>query len=146
MALAAAQVIDALVTRLIGATTAGSRVYPSRTWPLAEADLPAWRVVAGEEEAIDLAVIDATRVNEHQLMVEARGYVRAVADLDDAMHALAEAALPALFANPVPYGLELRGIGRDMSTEGEAAVGVITLRLAARYFVAPTTPGAIRSN
>lgn len=143
MTLAAAQVINALAGRInaIGAYT--GKVYTSRAWPLDEAGLPAWRVTAADE-AIDGATL-GDYIHEHVLDVEAKGYCRAVADLDDAMHAMAVAALPALFAAPVPYDLTHKGIERDMATEGEAAVGVITLRLQARYFTRPTAPETILS-
>lgn len=144
MALAAAQVIDALAARIdaLGAYT--GRVFTSRAWPLDEASLPAWRVTA-EDEEIGGATL-GNYVHEHTLQVEARGYCRATANLDDAMHAMAVAALPVLFAAPVPYALEHKGIGREMATEGEAAVGVITLRLQAKFFTAPTAPETILSS
>jgi len=140
MTLAAAQVIDAVAARLVGATTAGTRVHTSRAWPLAEADLPAWRVTA-EDETVEPATVGS--INEHSLSIAARGIVRAVADLDDALHALAEAALTALFVAPLPHRLRLEGIEREMSSEGEAAVGAITLHLRCTYYVKPAAPGTI---
>lgn len=135
--LAAAQVVDTLAGRITGATAAGTRVYTSRTWPITEAELPAWRVTAADE-AVEPATL--ANVNMHLLSVEAQALARATDDLDDVLHALAEAALPALFAAPVPYGLSLSGIDRQLSTEGEHAVGALTLRLVATYFVDPAAP------
>jgi hypothetical protein len=60
------------------------------------------------------------------------------------MHALAATGLALLFAAP-PYGLELVGITRRLTTEGEASVGAITLRLLCRYWVNPATPETIYS-
>lgn len=142
--LAAAQVIDAVAARISGATAAGTNVFTSRTWPLSEDMLPAWRVVAGDEP-IDPEAL-GQRIGRHQLEVLALGYVRAINDLDDAMHALAAAALPAIFADPIPYGMQHVGIGRETSTEGEAAVGVITLRLSALYYTNPAEPETILSS
>jgi len=142
MALAAAQVIDALAARLVPLAATGGRVHTSRAWPLAESGLPAWRVTAADE-VVEPASIDG--INTHRLDVDAVATVRATADLDDAMHALAAGGLPLLFATPVPYGLQLIGIGRELSTEGEAAVGRITLRLQALFFVAPAQPETILS-
>ena len=143
MALAAAQVIDTLATHLATLPAYTGRVFTSRAWPLDADNLPAWRVTAANEE-IDSATL-ADLIHEHVLDIEARGYCRSVADLDDVMHAMAVAALPALFAVPTPYGLAHKGIERDMATEGEAAVGVITLRMQARYFTRPTAPETILS-
>jgi len=140
MALADAQAIDAIAARMTGQPLAGSRVYTSRVWPLSEAELPAWRVTASVTE-VQLAMLAGT--NEHLLSITADGYVRAVNDLDDRMHDLAEEALAALWATQPPYDLQLTGIDRDMATEAEASVGRITLRLQARIFVAPSAPGSI---
>lgn len=142
MALAAAQVIDALAARLVPVAATAGRVYTSRAWPLDEASLPAWRVTAADE-VVEPASIDG--INTHRLDVDAVATVRATADLDDAMHALASGGLPLLFAAPVPYGLQLTGIGRELATEGDAAVGRITLRLRALFFVAPAQPETILS-
>jgi hypothetical protein len=69
--------------------------------------------------------------------------VRAVADLDDQMHALAAGALPLIFAEPVPYGLQLIAINRRLQGDGEAAVGVISLDLQATFFAAAAAPETI---
>jgi hypothetical protein len=50
MALAAAQVVDAVAARLVPVVLSGGRVYTSRLWPLTEAEIPAWRVTAEDEE------------------------------------------------------------------------------------------------
>lgn len=138
MTLAAAQVVDAIAARLTGLALTGTRVYTSRAWPLAEGDLPAWRVTA-EDESVSLETIDGQ--NQHRLSIECAASAKAVANLDDSLHALAEQGLAGLWATPPPYGLQLEGIGREMAKEGEAAVGVITLRLSTFFFVNPSAPG-----
>lgn len=143
MALAAATVIDALAARLTGLPLAGTRVYTARPWPLAEGELPAWLVVA-DGETVSLAQIDDS-TNEHALAAIAVGKVRAVSNVDDAMHALAAEGIAALFAPPVPYGLQLDAIERQVTADGEAAIGEIALRLTARYWVNPATPESIYS-
>jgi hypothetical protein len=142
MALAAAQVIDALAARLVPMTATGGRVYTSRAWPLAEADLPAWRVTA-EDETVTPAMVEP--INLHTLRVAARCIAMATADLDDVLHALAASGLALLFAGTVPYGLVLDGIRRQLATENEAKVGVITLDLTFSFYVAPETPETIHS-
>lgn len=142
MALAAAQVIDALAARLVPLPATGGRVYTSRAWPLTEADLPAWRVTA-EAEDISPAMVEP--INLHTLRVAARCFAMATADLDDTLHALAASGLALLFAGTVPYGLVLDGIRRQLATENEAKVGVITLDLTCVFYVDPTTPETIHS-
>lgn len=141
MALAAAQVVDALAALLAPVALSGGRVYTSRLWPLTDGELPAWRVTA-ETEDVQPSTLDG--VNQHDLEVAASGYVRATEDIDDAMHALAEQGLAALFAGTPPYGLQLVGIDRE-TNDGEAAHGVIRLRLATQYFVRASAPGTFVS-
>ncbi len=96
MPLAAAQVVNAIATRITGLSLAGVRVYTDRAWPLAEDALPAWKVVAVDED-VDPQTIHAPVLEQHALQIELQGYAKAVAGLDDALHALASEALTALF-------------------------------------------------
>jgi len=143
MALAAAQVIDALAARLAGQAGLGTGgVKTNRIWPWAESDLPACRVFATDEQAsFDAGYLE--HVNAHTLNVDVQYSARATADLDDQMHAAAAAGLALLFAPPEPYRLQLVGITRRLATEGVASVGVITLRLQATCYVAPSAPETI---
>ena len=142
MALAAAQVIDALAARLVPVAATAGRVYASRAWPLDEASLPAWRVLAADEVA---ERVELGGIHLHRLDIEATAYTRVTANLDDALHALASAGLAALFAGQPPYDLAATGITRAITQEGEAAVGAITLRLQATYYVNPAQPETILS-
>lgn len=140
MALASAQVIDAVAARLLPLPATAGRVYTSRAWPLALSALPAWRITA-EDEAVETFMLDGT--NQHALAIAARAFTTATDDLDDALHSLAAAALTLLFAGTPPFDLRLKGIARELATEGEAVVGVITLRLQATFYVSPQTPETI---
>jgi hypothetical protein len=142
MALAAAQVTDALAARLVPMAATGGRVYTSRAWPLDEASLPAWRVTAADEQC-DRESLDG--LHRHSLDVEAVAYTRVTANLDDELHALAASGLALLFAPVAPYGLALAGIGRAITQQGEATVGAITLRLQATYYTNPAAPETILS-
>lgn len=142
MALAAAQVIDAIAARLVPQVATGGRVYTSRAWPLAT--LPAWRVTA-EPEIVSADGGMVEPINLHELQIEARALASATADLDDTLHGLAADGLTLLFAGAVPHGLELRGIQRSMTTDADAKVGAITLQLRCRFWVNPATPETIYS-
>ena len=140
MTLAAAQVVSAIATRITGLASAGARVYTSRAWPLAEADLPAWRVVAADE-LVDPQTVHPNALQAHDLSVELRGHATAVDNLDATLHSLAAEALTALFDTTPPadalttLGGKLqitpRRIERRMAEEGQAVLGlvVITLRV-----------------
>lgn len=140
MALAAAQVVDALAARLVPVALSGGRVYTSRLHPLEEVDLPAWRVTADAED-VEISHIDGTNV--HTLLVECSGYVKATADVDDAMHNLAAQGLTATLATPPLYGSQLQNIERETTQEGQAQVGVIRIRIATQFYVRPEAPETI---
>lgn len=140
MALAAAQVVDALAARLGPVVLSGGRVYTSRLHPLEEADLPAWRVTA-ESEDVEISHIDGTNV--HTLLVDCTGYVKATSDVDDAMHNLAAQGLTAALANPPLYGSQLQAIERETTQEGQAQVGLIRIRIATQFYVRPEAPETI---
>lgn len=140
MALAAAQVVDALAARLGPVVLSGGRVYTSRLHPLEEAELPAWRVTA-ESEDVEISHIDGTNV--HTLLVDCTGYVKATSDVDDAMHNLAAQGLTAALATPPLYGSQLQAIERETTQEGPAQMGLIRIRIATQFYVRPEAPETI---
>lgn len=142
MALAAAQVVDAYAALVLPQSGLGGRVKTSRTWPWDEAELPACRVFASDEVCTPTHIDGA---NQHDLSVDVQYTARATADLDDALHALAAAGLALLFAGTPPYGMALAGISRQLASEGEAAVGQITLQLKSTFFVHPAAPETLLS-
>lgn len=153
MPLAAAQVIDALAERITGLSLAGDRVLTSRTWPLAEKDLPAWRVIAVDED-VEPTTVHKPSLNLHHLQVELRGFASASEDLDDVLHAMASQALTAVFNTPVvadalagmvrKVSLSLRRIERAMKTEGEASLGLVTITIRAEFHTPSNDPDTIR--
>lgn len=149
MTLAAAKVIDAVAALISSASGMAGHVFTSRTWPLAESQLPAWRVVAADED-VDTIGANWPAQEQHDLTIAAQGYARATADLDDALHTLAENALGVLFAtvastrlSPLNCAMSLRGIQRDLVTEGEASLGRITLLLRVRFLTFNNAPATI---
>lgn len=143
MALAAAQVVAELVTRLQGVAATGGRVHPSRTWPLADADLPAWRVYV-DDEPTEQVGMDGD-IHRHTPTIACRAYTSATVDLDEALNDLAAAGLAALFAAPRPHALELTAINRGMAREGEAKLGTVTLLVRVEFYAAASAPETILS-
>lgn len=147
--LAAAQIIAAIAARLTGLPTAGDDVFTSRAWPLAEKDLPAWRVVAHDED-VEPITVHGPALEQHTLQVELHGFVQAVSAIDDALHALAAEALTAIFSTTPPADLytdikpklqvTLRRIERTLTKEGEAAVGLVLLTLRVVFRVKANAP------
>jgi len=162
MALAAAQVIDAIAGRINGLPLAGTDVFTSRAWPLTEEILPAWRVVA-EDEEIEAMTVHRKTPQKHDLEVTLRGFARAVANLDDALNALAAEVLTAIFADVVvsdpladppvvadaldqlanKLQISARRIERGYGTDGEAALGAVTVTLKAVFKTMSNAPETI---
>ena len=140
MALAAAQVVDAIAARFTPVALSAGRVYTSRLHPLTEAELPAWRITA-EAEDVETGMADG--VNVHTLLVDCAGYVQATDNVDDSMHALAAQGLTAACALPVLYRTQLQSIERELVADGEARLGVVRLRLATQFYVRPEAPETI---
>lgn len=146
--LAAGQVVHALATRITGLAL-GAGVYTARAWPLAVDQLPAWRVVAVDED-IEPQTVHPDPFQAHALQVELRGHLRATEALDDDMHALSAEALTAVFDQSPPVDalaaiasrlqLTLRRIERAMSTEGEAAIGLVVITLRATFRTRASAP------
>ncbi len=136
MALAAQTVAEAVRSRI------GVTAHTNHAHPFDESELPAWRVVYDPEET-EAATLTGTTV-QHRLPLRLQGVARNTADVMDALNDMAAAALPLVFAPPVPYGLEPDGeITRQLQAEGQAAVGVIEIPIRATYFTAITAPETI---
>lgn len=149
MALAAAQIVDAIAARIAGNTPAGTNVFTSRAWPLAESRLPAWRVLASDER-VEAQSIGYPWPQRHELDVELQGVCAAVADLDDALHAMASAAITALWgtqAHSTLGGLnvvmQLQSLEREMQADGEAKIGRITLSVQVQFFSLCSQPDTL---
>lgn len=152
MTLAAAQIVDAVATRITGLALAGNRVFTSRAWPLADNGLPAGKVIAVDED-IEPATVHSPMLQQHRLQIELRGYVREVENIDDEMHALASEWLTALFDTTPPADalaalgtkivLTQRRIERDMQREGESNLALVTVTLRAEFRTFSNAPDTI---
>lgn len=78
------QIREAVATLLTGLTTTGTKVYPNRLYPLADANLPGLRVFMDDEEVTDSGV-DKTQDRRLALIVEC--CAKANTDLDDVLDA-----------------------------------------------------------
>jgi hypothetical protein len=147
--LASAQVVDAVAALVASVSGMAGHVHTSRLHPLAEADLPAWRVLA-DDEPVETKGIHFGALQEHRVTVVCQGYARAVANMDDTLHAMAEAALLKLFEtsasaalSPLNCAMSLSRITREVVAEGEAAMGRITLDLHVLFNTRSNAPGII---
>jgi hypothetical protein len=143
MALAALQVVDALIARLMPMPATGARIFDSRTVTITESDLPCWRVTA-EDEPVQGASIDG--MDQHDLEIQASVYCRDTLALDRELSALVASGLALLFADPRPFGLQHTNTLRGVVDVGEAAAGRYTLMLRATFFVNPAQPETLLSS
>jgi hypothetical protein len=149
--LASQQVIEAVVARLVAASTgAGARVYSDRAWPVDT--YPAIKVLHVNEDlqAPDEDVtFPATQL--HQLQLDAVAYVQAPTGLDAALAAMALQVLQALqgtlaAATLQPLAgctLQATGIRYQYQGDGEAATGLAIVRLAVEFHTASNDPETI---
>lgn len=149
--LAAAQVRERVQQLLLNATAAGPRVLVGRAWPLAGDELPAIKLaITGEPISADGMHFPC--VQEHELALEVRCFLRDTDDLDTAMDAMAEQVLQVLFADedaarldPLPNCvMEATGIDRVVrDAEGEAAAGAVSVRLAITFQTLSNEPSQL---
>jgi len=150
MALAAAQVIDAVAARVRATSGLSTKVYTDRAWSFDEAELPAVNVIA-EDERIEGQTMHGDPLQYHELDIAVRIHVRAVSDLDGAMHSQAAAVLTKLHDATArtafaAAGLQVwrqTGIEREMQASAEGAVGLITLRHLVRFATQASAPETI---
>lgn len=137
----------AIASRLTGLTTTGSRCYPSRIQPLADANLPCLRVYLDEEEIV-AETIHADPLLDRSAVLRVECCAKAVSGLDstlDTMLAEVEAAIAGgdgtfgglLKSRPLPQSISV-----DMDDGLEKPVGILTVTYNANYFTVASAPGA----
>lgn len=121
---------DQAVTELTGLATTGSRVYPSRIYPLQEAELPALLVYAHEEESEPFNLDLDGRILERSLTLTVTGVAQATSGIEDTLDQIAaevEAALGLSMLNGLAADLYLAGTRLELSGEGDQPTGSIHL-------------------
>jgi hypothetical protein len=149
--LAAAQVVEAVADRLRAVPAwVSDKVFTDRAHPFEESELPAWRVYADEEEVETTGPTYPAR-EKRELVVLCEGVARDVDGLDAVLNnELAAPALASLYAtkaaaslSPLNCSMTTTRIERARATEGEAAVGRITLALRVRFHTFNNSPETI---
>lgn len=141
--LAAAQVRTAIALRLQAAPSTAGRVFEGRYHPVDPSELPCW-VLRIEAESIDSQGFGYPQIQTHSITLQADGYVRSAAALEAAMDALQAEALAALFGAEPPYSLRCSATRRDVNSEADAAVGLVSLTLDATVLTLINQPETIQ--
>lgn len=142
--LCAQQVVNLVAARLAAVPGWATKVSTDRFWPFDDADLPAWRVTAEDEQA---ELTEMSGAHRHTLEVVAAADLRAVQGMDTAMHDLTATALQAVFGPPLGapfdralFAFQLIGIDRTVETQNEAATAKVRLRVQVQYHAHPADP------
>ena len=135
------QIRERIATTVSGLSTTGSRVYQSRIYPLATADLPGLLIYSTSEDSeIDVMGSGLNR----SLSVSIEGYVRAVSEMDDKIDDLCKEVEVAMAEDSTLNGLAknsfLASTEIEYSADGDQPIGVVTLSYAVQYRTASTAP------
>ena len=93
------QIRDNVVTALTGLSTTGNRVYASRVYPMAAANLPGLCVYAKTEE-VETTTITRPRTQFRTLTLSVEGFVVATSGLDNTLDAISLEVEEALAVDP----------------------------------------------
>ena len=130
------QIRDNVVTALTGLSTTGSKVYASRVYPMAAANLPGLCVYARSEE-VETTTITRPRTQFRTLTLSVEGFVVATSGLDNALDAISLEVEEALAVDPSRSNLakdtRVETIEAEYVDEGEQPVGTIRIDVAVEY-------------
>jgi hypothetical protein len=137
------QIRDKVVTKVTSLTTTGTRVYPSRKYPLDD-DLFPGLCVYTLNESIDEEEGKLAGIQFRSVDVVIEGYDALVAGLDDKLDDIAAEVETAIFADRFFTGLlkalDLTTTEIDLNVEAAKPVGMIKLTFKAQYLTAEGAP------
>jgi len=138
------QIREAIATAVTGLTTTGARVYQSRVYPLADANLPCLLVFSTDETST-AETIHAPVTLARDLRVQVTAYAKAVADLDDTLDLICKEVETALMAPPAAVialarSIVLSATRIDMQGTSEKPVGRAAMSFDLQYFTAGNAP------
>lgn len=139
------QIRAAAVTALTGLATTGSNVFGNRDRDLQEAELPALRILTGDE-SIELSSIGVGRIRQHELQLVVEACVKDNTAYDDDVDAICKEVQIAL-DNPVTQTLgglckyiEPRGFELEIEGESDKTVAVGRMTFLVVYYTAQGAP------
>ena len=137
------QIRDKVVTKVTSLTTTGTRVYPSRKYPLDD-DLFPGLCVYTLNESIDEEEGKLAGIQFRSVDIVIEGYDALVAGLDDKLDDIAAEVETVLFADRFLTGsltaLDLVSTEVDLNIEAAKPVGMIKLIFKAQYLTAEGAP------
>jgi len=138
------QIRNAVTALLLNNTSAGSKVYESRIYPLDDPKLPAILIYTKQESVGDQMSMSKPRTQHRELQLTIEVYVKANSNIDETADGLALEVEQIIGNDPTPGGLVKDSILStteiQYSDEGEKPIAVITLTFAVLYAVKENTP------
>lgn len=135
----------ALMTRLTGLVTTGSRVFIARDDAMRTAELPSL-VIGIEEPDIITTTVHTSPTMEREVSVTVKGYASTTSDVDLTLNNIGEEVEIALGTPLTVVGIEVSLGLRNVSMETEQAdkqSGLITMSYSTKVFTAAGNPGAL---
>lgn len=140
------QIRERVGTLLTSLTTTGARVYQSRVYPMADANLPGLTIYTRDESA-EIATLTAPRRSQRELALIVEARAKATTNLDDTLDTICKEVEIALAADPTLNSLvndhHLARTSIEFSGDGEQPVGVAVLEFVILYDVAETAPDVV---
>ena len=138
------QIRERVATTVTGLTTTGSRVYQSRVYPLADANLPGLLVYSTSESSEPDVMTSGNRTLFRELEIVIEGYAKATSNLDDTLDTITDEIETAMAAdrtvNSLARDATLASTAITLIGEGEKPVGVVTLTYRVTYRNAMNAP------
>ena len=139
------QIRAALVSKLTGLTTSGSRVYANRLYPMDSTSLPGLRLYADSESA-EVVTVHGPAVLERTLDIAVEACVQASSALDDTLDLMSKEVETALAGGITVAGRTLTPTYTGMSYQDEAAdkpVGVKRMTFSLTFAAAANAPDTL---
>ena len=135
------QIRERIATTVSGLSTTGSRVYQSRIYPLATADLPGLLIYSiSEDSEIDMMGSGMNR----NLSISIEGYVRSATELDDKIDDICKEVEVAMAGDVTLNNLAknsfLGNTNISYSADGDQPMGGVTLTYLVQYRTASDAP------
>ena len=139
------QIRERIATNVTGLTTTGSRVYQSRVYPMASANMPGLLVYSTSEDS-EIDAMGATGVLNRVLNISIEGYVKTITEFDDKIDDICKEVETAMAGDQKINGLAknsfLQSTEIEFSGDGDQPIGVVTLNYVVQYRTATNAPDA----
>lgn len=137
------QIRERIATTVTGLSTTGSRVYQSRVYPMANANMPGLLIYSNAEDS-EIDAMGSTGVSNRTLSIAIEGYVKDTTEFDDKIDDICKEVETAMAGDQKINGLAknsfLQSTEIEFTGDGEKPIGVVTLNYVVQYRTATNAP------